>query len=195
LKLLIVLLTLLASCGFAKADGLEIFNAHCAICHQPNAAGIPGMYPPLADSIGSYVTLPQGRAYLVHVVSFGMTGPISVHDQLYNGMMQPWPLLTDEEVAQVLGLHDPVVVADHHDMPGCTRGTGPRAAGNARVARGEHDPGRGGSVDREAIGVLPTDFETFADYKNGKPIDPYPVDVNPRPTASPGTPTAGNWTP
>ena len=47
----------------------------------------------------------------------------------------------------------------------------------------------------EAIGILPTDFETFADYKNGKPIDPYPADVNPRPTASPGTPTSGSWTP
>ncbi len=47
----------------------------------------------------------------------------------------------------------------------------------------------------EAIGVLPTDFETFTDYKNGKPIDPYPADVNPRPTASPGTPTSGSWTP
>ena len=47
----------------------------------------------------------------------------------------------------------------------------------------------------EAIGVLPTDFETFTDYKNGKPIDPYPIDVNPRPTASPGTPTSGSWTP
>jgi len=46
-----------------------------------------------------------------------------------------------------------------------------------------------------AIGVLPTDFESFADYKNGKPIDPYPADVNPRPTASPGTPTSGSWTP
>ena len=46
-----------------------------------------------------------------------------------------------------------------------------------------------------AIGVLPTDFETFADYKNGKPIDPYPDDVNPRPTQSPGTPTSGSWTP
>jgi phospholipase C len=46
-----------------------------------------------------------------------------------------------------------------------------------------------------AIGVLPTDFETFADYKSGKPIDPYPENVNPRPTASPGTPTSGSWTP
>lgn len=47
----------------------------------------------------------------------------------------------------------------------------------------------------EAIGVLPTDFQSLADYKSGKPIDPYPIDVNPRPTQSPGTPTAGGWTP
>ena len=46
----------------------------------------------------------------------------------------------------------------------------------------------------EAIGILPTDFPS-ADYKNGKPIDPYPANVNPRPTASPGTPTSGAWTP
>ena len=47
----------------------------------------------------------------------------------------------------------------------------------------------------EAIGILPTDFQSIADYKNGKPIDPYPDDVNPRPTQSPGTPTSGSWTP
>ena len=46
-----------------------------------------------------------------------------------------------------------------------------------------------------AIGVLPTDFKSAADYKNGTPIDPYPSDVNPRPTQSPGTPTSGAWTP
>jgi len=46
-----------------------------------------------------------------------------------------------------------------------------------------------------AIGVLPTDFPNTEAYKMGKPIDPYPADVNPRPTQSPGTPTSGNWTP
>ena len=46
-----------------------------------------------------------------------------------------------------------------------------------------------------AIGVLPTDFPSFAAYKSGAPIDPYPANVNPRPTASPGTPTSGAWTP
>jgi phospholipase C len=45
------------------------------------------------------------------------------------------------------------------------------------------------------IGILPTDFRSFEAYQNGQPIDPYPSDVNPRPTQSPGTPTSGTWTP
>ena len=46
-----------------------------------------------------------------------------------------------------------------------------------------------------AIGVLPTDFKSLADYQSGAPIDPYPATVNPRPTESPGTPTRPPWTP
>lgn len=46
-----------------------------------------------------------------------------------------------------------------------------------------------------AIGILPTDFPSLAAYQNGAPIDPYPANVNPRPTASPGTPTSATWTP
>jgi phospholipase C len=47
----------------------------------------------------------------------------------------------------------------------------------------------------EAIGILPTDFPSKAAYKAGTPIDPAPADFNPRPSASPGTPTSGTWTP
>ncbi len=46
-----------------------------------------------------------------------------------------------------------------------------------------------------AIGILPTDFQSLTAYQNGAPIDPYPADVNPRPTTSTGTPTSGTWTP
>jgi len=46
-----------------------------------------------------------------------------------------------------------------------------------------------------AIGILPTDFLSWHSYQQGQPIDPYPVDVNPRPTQSGGTPTSGTWTP
>ncbi len=41
----------------------------------------------------------------------------------------------------------------------------------------------------KALGITPTD------YVNGKPIDPPPADFNPRPTATPGIPTSGTWTP
>jgi len=102
LRLLIVPMLLAALCGIARADGEQIYNNNCIICHQPDANGVPGMYPPLADSIGRYVAIPAGRAYLVHVVSFGMTGAISAHGQTYDGVMQPWSLLEDQEVADVL---------------------------------------------------------------------------------------------
>ncbi len=46
-----------------------------------------------------------------------------------------------------------------------------------------------------AIGILPTDFKDMAAYQAGTPSDPYPEDVNPRPTQSPGIPTSGTWTP
>ena len=47
----------------------------------------------------------------------------------------------------------------------------------------------------QSIGVLPTDFPSLAAYQAGTPTDPYPADVNPRPSQSPGTPTSGTWKP
>ncbi|HLX37775.1 MAG TPA: cytochrome c, partial [Candidatus Binataceae bacterium] len=93
---------LAATAGVANAGGADIFNTNCAVCHQADAHGILGMYPPLADSIGRYVALPEGRVYLVHVVSFGMAGPISAHGNQYNGLMQSWPQFHDQDVADVL---------------------------------------------------------------------------------------------
>ena len=63
---------------------------------------MPGAYPPLKNTVGSYVRLPDGRAYLAHVVMFGMTGAMSSQGQTYNGVMQPWTQLSDAEVAEVL---------------------------------------------------------------------------------------------
>ena len=101
----VVLLILLLGFGTtlkASAAGERIFAANCAVCHQGDGRGVAGLYPPVAESIGSYVALSQGRAYLVRVVSFGLMGPISAHGQSYDGFMQPWTRLSDEEIAQVL---------------------------------------------------------------------------------------------
>lgn len=93
---------LLASAGMSDGGGAETYVTNCQVCHQPDGNGLPGMYPALADSIGRYVTLAQGREYLVHVVSYGLFGTVQVHGQYFFGTMQPWPQLGDQDVAEVL---------------------------------------------------------------------------------------------
>jgi phospholipase C len=63
------------------------------------------------------------------------------------------------------------------------------------LAAGNYSPNGYTNGACAAIGILPTDFPSFDAYQQGQPIDPYPADVNPRPTQSPGTPTSGTWTP
>ena len=86
----------------ADASGQDLFTSNCVVCHQANAEGVAGFYPPLAHSIGNYVRIPQGRVYLVHVLAFGLTGTIAAHGQSFFGVMQSWPKFSDGDVAQVL---------------------------------------------------------------------------------------------
>lgn len=79
-----------------------MYAARCVICHQKTAAGVPGIYPPLADSIGDDVLFNDGRDYLIHVVIGGMSGPIAVGGTMYNGLMPQFSQLTDAEIAAVL---------------------------------------------------------------------------------------------
>jgi mono/diheme cytochrome c family protein len=95
-------IVLAAGMGVARADGHGIFVSNCAVCHQPDGKGAPGVYPPLADSVGRYVALKDGRAYLIHVVSNGMGGKIQVGSDTFEGDMPPWPQLNDQQVAEVL---------------------------------------------------------------------------------------------
>lgn len=99
------LLLLVSSLAFstpAIAGRVKLFEANCARCHQRDAKGVAELYPPLAHSIGEYLQVNAGRAYLVHVVSFGLSGPISVHGRRYNRAMKQFPDLSDAQVAQVL---------------------------------------------------------------------------------------------
>ena len=98
----LILLLIVASTGRARASGIDVFAARCSPCHQPGGQGVPGAYPPLKDSVGAYVRLPEGRTYLVHVVTFGMTGTIAAQGKTYNGFMQPWTQLSDADIADVL---------------------------------------------------------------------------------------------
>jgi len=81
--------------------GLQVYNKPtCVACHQANGKGLPGQFPPLIRT--DWVLEPEpGR--LIRAVLDGLSGPIQVEGQSYNGAMVPWRgALTDEEIAAVL---------------------------------------------------------------------------------------------
>lgn len=99
---LLVVLLIMASPAIATAASSRVFATNCAPCHQLSGQGVTGAYPPLKDTVGSYVRVPEGRAYLAHVVAFGMMGAVVSQGQTYSGFMQPWTQLSDADVADVL---------------------------------------------------------------------------------------------
>jgi mono/diheme cytochrome c family protein len=81
--------------------GLQVYHKPtCVACHQANGKGLPGQFPPLIRT--DWVLEPEpGR--LIRAVLDGLSGPIQVEGQSYNGAMVPWrESLTDEEIAAVL---------------------------------------------------------------------------------------------
>ncbi len=79
------------------AAGKELFNGTCATCHQPNGAGMAGVFPPLAKS--DYFAADKTR--LASVILHGLQGPVTVNGKDYNSIMPPMNQLTDDEVAQL----------------------------------------------------------------------------------------------
>jgi len=52
--------------AFAESAA-QLYTLNCWGCHLPHAEGIPGTVPRLAHSMGHFLNLPEGRAYLVQV--------------------------------------------------------------------------------------------------------------------------------
>ena len=114
---IVCVVALAAGVSTARADGRGVFISNCAVCHQPDGKGAPSVYPPLADSVGRYVALKDGRAYLIDVVSFGMGGKIESGGDSFEGDMPPWPQLSNQDVADVItyvltGLNPKLLPAD-----------------------------------------------------------------------------------
>jgi len=78
--------------------GETLYGTHCAGCHQPTGQGLPGAFPPLANS--DY--LMENRAGAIETVILGLTGPVTVNDQPFNAVMPPMGHLDNEEVAAIL---------------------------------------------------------------------------------------------
>ncbi|KAA9132691.1 nitrite reductase, copper-containing [Marinihelvus fidelis] len=99
--------------------GQRVYERNCMACHQSQGQGLPGAFPPLAES--DYLLDDTDRA--IDVLLDGLAGEITVNGVTYNGVM-PATRLTDEEVANVLtyvlnswgnegGVIEPADVAGH----------------------------------------------------------------------------------
>ena len=82
--------------------GASIFAGRCAVCHGPEAAGIPGSFPSLHEQIVTFAKTPPGRDYLVMVVTTGLMGDLKVAGVGYRGVMPAQSGLSEAEVAAVL---------------------------------------------------------------------------------------------
>ncbi|MEQ1850210.1 MAG: copper-containing nitrite reductase [Chthoniobacteraceae bacterium] len=77
--------------------GKRVYTQVCFACHQPEGQGLPGVFPPLAKS--DWLMADKNRA--ITSLIKGLSGPITVNGQNYNGVMPP-SMLNDEQVASVL---------------------------------------------------------------------------------------------
>jgi mono/diheme cytochrome c family protein len=88
--------------GGAVSAGAAVFADRCAVCHGPQAAGIPSYFPSLHQQVVAFAKIPQGRDYLVMVVTTGLMGNLKLGGVTYNGAMPAQSGLSEAEVAAVL---------------------------------------------------------------------------------------------
>ncbi len=79
------------------AQGRHLFATVCALCHQPNAQGLPGKFPPLAGS--DFLNADKDRA--INILLHGRQGDIVVNGKKFNNSMPQFPL-SDEDIAAAL---------------------------------------------------------------------------------------------
>ncbi len=85
-----------------ESNGAGIFAARCAVCHGAQAAGIPGTFPSLHEQVVAFGKSPEGREYLIMVVSSGLMGELQVGGVRYNNVMPAQSGLSEADVAAVL---------------------------------------------------------------------------------------------
>lgn len=82
--------------------GANIFATRCAVCHGPQAAGIPGTFPSLHEQVVGFAKSEAGRDYMIMVVTSGLMGELNVAGVRYNNVMPAQSGLSEADVAAVL---------------------------------------------------------------------------------------------
>ena len=78
-------------------DGEEIYQEFCIQCHLDTGEGVSGVFPPLAKS--DYLI--NNIEMSIRGLKYGLSGPIVVNGEEYNGLMQDQGLY-DIESADVM---------------------------------------------------------------------------------------------
>ena len=132
-----LLLGAFAACAFAAsavaadaAAGAAVFAGRCAVCHGPEAAGIPGSFPSLHEQVVAFGKTAEGRDYLIMVVTTGLMGDLKVGGTPYRGVMPAQSGLSEADVAAVLSY----LAADR----GRTAGEPAISAADVIAARARH---------------------------------------------------------
>jgi mono/diheme cytochrome c family protein len=86
----------------AYAAGPQVYASRCSMCHQTTGAGLPGSFPRLSGRVSQIAASPDGRAYLVRVLLFGMYGSVTIDGKSINGLMPNMASMADQDMADVL---------------------------------------------------------------------------------------------
>ena len=100
-KVLAAVAVAMAFCCAVQADDGQEAYQRCVVCHQPDGAGIPGVFPALKDRLAPIMETVEGREYAIMVLAEGLIGTISIEGQAYMGAM-PAQGLNDAQIAAVL---------------------------------------------------------------------------------------------
>ncbi len=85
--------------GAPVADkGAATYAQICQSCHQATGLGVEGTFPPLKGS----KWLLGNPDVPISIVIAGLQGDIAVEGKPFNGAMQPWGMLSDDDIANVL---------------------------------------------------------------------------------------------
>ncbi|NJM14214.1 MAG: cytochrome c [Bacteroidales bacterium] len=84
--------------AYDEQNGIALYKKYCLACHQANGQGVPGMYPPIANTNWVY----GNKETLIKTVLVGISGPIEVNGEPYNNVMPGHKMLSDKQMADLL---------------------------------------------------------------------------------------------
>ncbi len=97
--LLPIMLVCVASQAADLSAGKAVYQKHCQACHQPAGNGMKGIFPPLNGNPNI-----QGKPeHIARAILKGVSGPITVNGDAYNGTMPPLTYISDKDISNVVG--------------------------------------------------------------------------------------------